>query len=128
MAALDRRWQKRRGELRRRLQERGEWRPELREPLERYVRAMAMAQRLWDELQAADGLTDRGSAGQPRVRPLVAAFVDAQRAADLLGARLGLVVAPPPRSVGRPKGSVPLDRLQPAPSQQLRVLQGRNGH
>ncbi len=129
MPALEPRWSKRRAELRRGLQERGEWRLELREPLDRYVKACAVAQRLWDELQAAEGLSDTGSAGQARVRPLVAPFMDAQRNADLLGARLGSWLR---RRHGRwaapraQRRSVPSSRRRPSSYGCSRAA--RNGH
>jgi hypothetical protein len=126
MAELFRRWAKRERELRSILEDRRDWRPGLEEVLRRYVRTAQLAERLWDELQGIDGLLDEGSAKQERTHPLVASFLNAEREAASLGARLGLTIAPPTRSMGRPVGSAPLDGLQRPPSAVVRELRRAN--
>lgn len=98
------------------LEERGGARPTDRVAVERWARAVALAEKSWS--MVPEHLTDAGSTGQLVVHPLVKLALDAEKAACSFETHLGLdpqrrYKRPP----GRPSGAVSApDRAAASPT------------
>ena len=87
--------------------------------VERYVRALDMAERAWSGVP--ESLTALGSTGQLVAHPLVAVAQRQDAEAHKFGMALGVEPTGKRAKAGRPTGSAPLADLAPA-SKRLRAL------
>jgi len=90
------------------LQDRGQLQPSDVPAIERYVRAIALARRCWDEL--GDDVTATGSMGQTVAHPLLDSALKAEKAAEAFAKSLGLE---PAAALGRNQGGRPKGTTKP---------------